>query len=272
MLADRGRVALIRGPIVYNIENVDHETDVRNLVLPRDAPLSEKWTPDLLGGVVVVEAPAEALTEEGKQAEKLVAVPNYTRLNRGGWSQVWITENPDKTVAIEHLSAPEVKPIVRETLDKRTVDRVVVGDSESEKQHGMRGEKTVSGVFRNLRWRDARNGGWFSYELTLTPNDGNVLLCTYWGSDVGNRRFRILVDDQQIASQTLDRNDPDTFFDVEYPVPDSLVRAKPKVTVKLQAEDGAMAGGIFDLRIVRPRQSHAEPRVEPRYASRMTSQ
>ena len=35
--------------------------------------------------------------DDGPQPTKLIAVPNYTRLNRGGWSQVWITENPKKT-------------------------------------------------------------------------------------------------------------------------------------------------------------------------------
>ncbi|MGB2819351.1 MAG: beta-L-arabinofuranosidase domain-containing protein, partial [Phycisphaerae bacterium] len=41
--ADRGRVALQRGPLVYNIENVDHDQDVRSVVLPPDAPLKAVW-------------------------------------------------------------------------------------------------------------------------------------------------------------------------------------------------------------------------------------
>jgi hypothetical protein len=109
-----------------------------------------------------------------------------------------------------------------------------------------------SGAFRNLLWRHAFNG-WFSYELAVKPEAENILLCTYWGSDSGNRRFRLLVDDQEIAHQTLNQEQPEKFFDAEYAIPEDLTRGKSKVTVRVQADDGATAGGVFDLRIVLPR-------------------
>jgi hypothetical protein len=96
----------------------------------------------------------------------------------------------------------------------------------------------------------SRNG-WFSYDLEIQPDAENVLLCTYWGSDIGNRRFAILFDDQKIAHQTLNRNKPEKFFDMEYMIPEELTRGKNKVTVKVQADAGATAGGVFDLRTLR---------------------
>ncbi|MHB8900241.1 MAG: beta-L-arabinofuranosidase domain-containing protein [Thermoguttaceae bacterium] len=91
---DRGRVALQRGPLVYNVESVDHEGEVRSIVLARDAELSAVWKEDLLGGVMVLEGQATRSTPDGAVPVSLVAVPNYARLNRGGWSQVWIAEDP----------------------------------------------------------------------------------------------------------------------------------------------------------------------------------
>jgi DUF1680 family protein len=245
--ANRGRVALVRGPIAHNVEDVDHGHDVRKLILPPDAPLKAVWKPELLGGVMAIEGRALVQTDEGEEPAELLAAPNYVRLNRGGWSQVWITEDPEKTVAIVSQSQPFVKLIVREDLDERTVDRVVIGDAESEKRHNLQGKNTAAGVFRNMRWRHAGNG-WFSYELEVKPDGENVLLFTYWGSDTGNRRFEILVDDQRIAHQTLNRNEPEKFFDVEYTIPEELTRGKNKVTVKVLAATGATAGGVFDLR------------------------
>ncbi len=75
-----GRVALRRGPLVYNIESVDQSLDS---VLAPDAPLTSVWQADLLGGVDVIKGSFS----DGKP---LLAVPNYARLNRGGRSQVWI--------------------------------------------------------------------------------------------------------------------------------------------------------------------------------------
>lgn len=248
--ANRGRVALIRGPLAYNIENVDHAHDVRNLILPPDADLEATWKPELLGGIMAVQGAAQVQTEEGLDTSKLFAVPNYARLNRGGWSQVWITEDPEKTVKVGRQSEPVIKPIVREELDKRTVDRVVIGKSESETEHDSKGERTGSGVFRNRLWRHAGDG-WFSYELQVRPDAPNTLFCTYWGSDSGNRQFDIQVDGQTIAHQALDNETPGEFFDVEYPIAESLTAGKEKVTVRFQADSGATAGGIFDLRIVK---------------------
>jgi hypothetical protein len=149
--------------------------------------------------------------------------------------------------------------VTRPELDKRTIDKVVIGRRKSEKQHKMEGKNTQSGEFHQ-RWRHAGDG-WFSYELTVAPDGENNVLCTYWGSDVGNRVFDIVVDGETIATQRLMNSKPNEFFDVEYPIPDRLIRGKNAVRVKLQAKPGATAGGVFDLRIVRG------PTAQPRGTS-----
>ncbi len=54
--ADRGRVALQRGPLVFAAEWVDNPNGkVRNLVLPESARLTAEWKPELLNGVEVVK-------------------------------------------------------------------------------------------------------------------------------------------------------------------------------------------------------------------------
>jgi hypothetical protein len=249
VVANRGRVALIRGPIAYNFEDVDHDVRVNDLTLPPDAPLKAVWKRELLGGVMVVEGQGVVMTDEGAKPVSVMAVPNYVRLNRGGASQVWIVENPKKVEVVHGPDGIVVKPIVRPELDKRTVDRVVIGDPSSEEQHAMKGQGTEAGVFRNMRWRHA-TAGWFSYELKLKPNAQNRVLCTYWGSDSGNRRFTVSVNGQEIGRQELDNNQPNEFFDVEYAIPVELTEAGGKATVRLSSTGRATAGGIFDLRIV----------------------
>jgi DUF1680 family protein len=88
---DRGKVALMRGPIVYCLEAVDHrELDVARLVLPRNALLHAEHHSDLLGGLTVLLGSART---DGKQPVALTAVPYYAWCNREkGPMTVWINE------------------------------------------------------------------------------------------------------------------------------------------------------------------------------------
>jgi uncharacterized protein len=73
--ANRGRVALRYGPLVYNIESVDgNNTDG---VLATDAELTTEWRPDLLGGMLIIRG-------QFADGSPLVAIPNYARNNRLG--------------------------------------------------------------------------------------------------------------------------------------------------------------------------------------------
>ncbi|MBI5835204.1 MAG: glycoside hydrolase family 127 protein [Armatimonadetes bacterium] len=124
-----------------------------------------------------------------------------------------------------------------------------VGDADAERSRHVQGEQTRTGSHAGRRWRDAIQGGWFSYRLPLPGAGAALLVCTYWGGETGNRVFDILVDDQQIATQTLAQNQPGGFYAVAYRLPDALTRGKQFVVVRFQAHPGAQAGGVFDVRL-----------------------
>ncbi|MHB8866994.1 MAG: glycoside hydrolase family 127 protein [Pirellulaceae bacterium] len=242
VLANCGRVALQRGPLTYSFEDVDHTDPVDELILKPTVVFEPVWHADLLDGVVAIEGAG------------LRAIPNFARLNRGGGSQVWVIQDPEKLVDIPSADEASLPPpVLRPDLDPRTADKVQVGRAKSEREHHLRGEDTGSGVFSNRVWRHAWSGGWFSYQLVVKPDAPQTLHVTYWGDETGSRRFDILVDGTNIGSQVLFKNHPGEFFDVEYPIPEELTHGKQKVTVRFQAEANATAGGIFDLRILEVR-------------------
>jgi DUF1680 family protein len=97
--ADRGRVALARGPVVFALEAVDHAGRARNLSLPADAKIADSWDPVLLGGTTELRArgehasAADWLHRSAKPAD-LVAIPYCLWANRGkGEMVVWIPED-----------------------------------------------------------------------------------------------------------------------------------------------------------------------------------
>ena len=95
--ADRGRVALQRGPLVYCAEWPDNPNGkVRNLLLPDSEALSAQFEPALLNGVTVIEGKAYSVTSDGqggrvKTEQPFKAIPYFAWANRGkGQMAVWI--------------------------------------------------------------------------------------------------------------------------------------------------------------------------------------
>jgi DUF1680 family protein len=105
--ATRGCVAIERGPLVYCVEEADLPgIDLDDLAVDTDAALGTTARPDLLGGVVTIEAAARLLTHHGPAwpygdpattpaaAELTVtAIPYYAWDNRGrGTMRTWLME------------------------------------------------------------------------------------------------------------------------------------------------------------------------------------
>lgn len=97
VLANRNRVALQRGPIVFAAEWPDNpDGKVRNIVLPDGHALASAFRPDLLNGVQVVTGRAVGLALDGtgavqRREQPFMAIPYATWANRGrGQMTVWL--------------------------------------------------------------------------------------------------------------------------------------------------------------------------------------
>ncbi len=114
--ADRGRVVLERGPIVYCLEGVDHaDGRVAGLILPDEARVSVEPRPDLLGGVTVLTADGLERTrnDDGEVVEPpatLTFIPYYAWAHREMEGRapamaVWVARTPE---AAEIPPAPTI--------------------------------------------------------------------------------------------------------------------------------------------------------------------
>ena len=136
-------------------------------------------------------------------------------------------------------------------LDAKTVDFFQPGEMQPERDHELMSEKSNAGDFGNHKWRDARDGGWFSFKMKVIPDQPQELRFTWWGSDSGEREFEILVNDVVIAVMILNNNKPDSFFDTNYPLTVDMLKGKEQITVRLAAHPGRTAGGLFGCRVMR---------------------
>lgn len=95
--ADVGRVAIVRGPLVYCVEATDNPGPVHLLSVPAEGGLEAEHRHDLLGGVTVVKgtayldrgkgdwlyAPADDTSLIAREEVALTAIPYHANSNRG---------------------------------------------------------------------------------------------------------------------------------------------------------------------------------------------
>ena len=114
--ADRGRVAVERGPLVYCAEWPDNDFDVLSVLLNRQPSFTVTEKPDLLYGFNQIQTPAQTLKydAEGRlsvQDVTLTLIPYYAWAHRGsGRMAVWLPSDvkaarPAGTVATYKITA-----------------------------------------------------------------------------------------------------------------------------------------------------------------------
>lgn len=116
--ADHGRVALMRGPIVYSFEatetqNPDGKLDFNKLMLPRQAEIIAEHGAKDLGGATLLKTSLKQITPDGEQTIEFKAIPRYGWANRSKERQpmiVWINESKTDN-GDDKQTAPEIAPV-----------------------------------------------------------------------------------------------------------------------------------------------------------------
>jgi uncharacterized protein len=179
-----------------------------------------------------------------------VELTPFYRLHRRTYSAYWDLLTPaeyEKRVAEKAAEAERLR-----ALEAATVVFLEAGNLEAEKPFNMQGEETS--VARAVDRRQGRTGKrWFSYDLPVEAGRQMALVVTYHSDQRRARTFEILVEGRRVGEQTLEKSSTARFFDVEYPLPDDLVRGREKVTVRFQAAEGNEIGPVFGVRIIRGR-------------------
>jgi len=185
--ADLGRVALMRGPLVYCLEAADNDGAVLDLALPRHADLKPEWRPDLLGGVMTLHG--KGLRREQCETEALyrpvddetpidvTAIPYYAWEHReAGEMAVWIPE----TTALAEAKLP---PTLAQQAEVRASH---VHPPDSLRAANDRVEPKASGdltIPRFTWWDHLGTEEWIAY----TFREPRRVHCVevYWFDDTG---------------------------------------------------------------------------------------
>ena len=211
------------------------DDDIQNignkLVLVNDKPLNYKLN-------VKMENPAELTLE-----------PFY-KIHDARYMMYWLAlSNKGYKAYTDSLANIEKEKLA---LEKRTIDQVAIGEQQPETDHAMQLEKSNKGNNLNEFFREAHDGGSFSYDLATKSEINLSLMVRYWGAEWGSRKFDLFIDDEKLVTEdNTNKWNQSMFKEVVYSIPESMVKGKTHVRVKFQSLPGSTAGAIYYIRLLR---------------------
>ena len=135
-------------------------------------------------------------------------------------------------------------------IEDKTIDNFRIGEMQPERNHSLKAsEKSYVSDAIGRMGREARRDNYFSFEMKTNNVIGCNLLLTYIGDDK-DRKFDILIDGVKIATEEWQGGKTGKFYDVEYKIPEDLVKGKEKITVRIEANYGKTAGRVFGARLI----------------------
>lgn len=221
-------------------------------MLPLDQVPALLTTDQDLPGHIKIDSSSEPLhfrikdVVEPKQPEGLRLEPFFSLHEQRYQMYFELTSSEKMLARKERLAAEERALAAREAA---TIDRVAVGEQQSEVEHDYEGSGTETGIYNGRRWR---HGKTIQYTLDVRGEKSAELEVTYSGSDDG-RTFDIYANGTKIATQHLTAEKRGEFIRKRYTIPETIAKASPdgRVTIRFAATQW-LAGGLYDVRLMKP--------------------
>lgn len=184
-----------------------------------------------------------------KKYEDLQLEP-FFRLHDCRYMMYWLSMTDEEYANFQKTAQEEELRKLR--LDQRTIDAVATAEQQPEVDHLMKYEKSHTGYFQGESWRDARDGGYFQYNLMTGGKKNLSLMVRYWGNEMADRIFDILIDGKLLVEENLASkwNKPE-LVNMEYAIPLNMLEGKQSITVTFRSKPGNIAGGVFYIRLLK---------------------
>lgn len=185
---------------------------------------------------------------------KVVFEP-FFRIHDARYMMYWMSlTNAQSKSYLDSLAVLEKEKM---ELQKRTLDFVAPGEQQPESDHEILMLNSNSGNNQDEFWRDARNEGYFSYNMKTNSETDLCLIVRYWGAERGNRKFDIFIDNEKLLSENnTGKWNQNRFMEIEYQVPDSMIKSKKNIRVKFQAQPGSSTSAVYFVRLIRKNTKH----------------
>ncbi len=257
-------IAILHGPILLAAKTGTE--DLKGLIADES-----RWGHIPSGEKLPLDQAPVIIDEQTNIANSLILVPNsplhftirglkminpinaelqpFYQIHGARYMMYWMALTKDQYQSyLDSLSTIEKQNLA---LQKKTIDQVSPGEQHPEVDHALQMENSHSGVSNGKKYREATDGGYFSYNLSTGNKINLKLIVTYWGAEWGNRKFDIYINDKKLLTEdNTGRWNRSAFYDISYTIPDTVVNDKKYIRVKFQSMPDNSAGGVYGVRLV----------------------
>ncbi|NDV58481.1 glycoside hydrolase family 127 protein [Bacteroides sp. 519] len=159
----------------------------------------------------------------------------------------WDVYSPDEWQIVEKERKAELERIAK--LDKRTLDYIVLGEMQPERDHNFDGENTRYGEGYLRKYRYAYENGWFAFDAKVASQDPTQLLLTYYGGDTRRPTFTIEIGDWSTPVTFTEYKDG--FVEHIIDLPAEVTQGKDKIRIVFKADDKNRVSNIYNCRLMK---------------------
>ncbi|MDR2118564.1 MAG: glycoside hydrolase family 127 protein [Tannerellaceae bacterium] len=152
----------------------------------------------------------------------------------------WETAEAKRRAEVERLAA----------LDRKTLDYIVLGEMQPERDHSLDGENTRTGEGYLRKYRMAYEGGWFAFDMQCRYSEPVQLILTYYGGDSKKYSFDVVIDGRWNRKADLTAHQ-DGFAEFVLDIPVEITAGKEKIRIRFQADDRTRVSNIYNCRLVK---------------------
>jgi uncharacterized protein len=247
------RFALLNGPLVL-ASQVDRNKPFP-AVIADEATLTASLKP-VAGRPNTFSPSADSFRIPEESGSGVQLEPFYKIYGMRRYEVYWDRFTPEQWT--EKQAEYRTKLAEQKAIEARTVDKVVTGEEQNERDHNLKGDKMDTRDFNDTLVRFADTNGWFSYDLTVHTNGVQCLVVQFVGGRGGGRGANspsvdIWAGTNKLATEQFagGRGGGPAGNTKSYYLGARMIRPG-KITVKFQAPENARTPAVVSLRVMTP--------------------
>jgi len=137
-----------------------------------------------------------------------------------------------------------------EELNKVTVDYIVLGEMQPERDHNLSAGESRIGDFRGKKYRYAYPTGYFDFDMKVSGTEPMKMMMTFWGGDCGRDTFEILIDGVRLELFSP-KGEDGNFVENTIVIPAKFTEGKDKIRVSFKGYEGKRVTSLYNCRMMR---------------------